>query len=238
MSGATAFTKVDVVHHLAQRFGYRRYLEIATATTGQSYGKVDRSRFEDCRRLLYNTPADFSDGAAIDYVCPGLDIAAGLAAIAAQRRRFDIVFVDPWHFYEPSRRDVAAAFALVEPGGAVVVHDCRPPSADIAQPEHQPGDWCGVTYKAYLDHVLGRTDLRYLTVDTDYGCGVIRKAPLPLGQRLAVRFGRRRLRRAVAQWQSFGSDYAAAWRYFDANHVSLLKLVSVEAFVSGAHALL
>ena len=32
-----------------------------------------------------------------------------------------------------------------------------------------------MTYQAYLDFVLARRDLRYLTVDTDYGCGVIRK---------------------------------------------------------------
>jgi hypothetical protein len=53
-----------------------------------------------------------------------------------------------------------------------VVHDCRPPREEIAGPEYIPGEWCGVTYKAYVDLVVAG-NLSYLTVDTDCGCGVI-----------------------------------------------------------------
>jgi hypothetical protein len=236
---AHPFSKVDVVHHLLGCFGYRRYLEIATPTTGNFYAQIDRGRLDDCRRLLYNAPPDFSDGMVIDYACPGFDISAALSAIAAQRRRFDIILVDPYHLYEPSRRDLDVAFALLEPGGAMVIHDCRPPNEAVAQPDYRPGEWCGVTYKAYLDFVLGRTDLRYLTVDTDYGCGVVRKAPAPVSRRLKMPFGRhRRLRGAIVRWNGLGNDYTAAWRYFEANNSLLLNLTSVSAFVSRARSLL
>ena len=231
-------SKVDVVHHLSECFGYRRYLEIATRSTGNAYQLIDRGRFDRCQRLLYNAPPDFDDGLPIDYRASGFDIAAPLAA-AREAGWFDIILVDPYHTYAESRRDLDAAFALLRPGGAVVVHDCKPPSEAAALPHYRPGEWCGVTYKAYLDFVLARTDLRYLTVDTDYGCGVVRKAPVPLHRRLEIPFGRRRrFRAAAARWNGFGNDYAAAWRYFEANNPLLLNLISVSAFISRAHSLL
>jgi hypothetical protein len=155
-----------VVHHLADRYFYRRHLEIATSTTGFYYAAIDRGRFDDCRRLLYRCPAEFDDGLAVDYRCAGLDIGPALAAM----------LVDPFHAYRESSRHLAAAFALLEPGGALVVHDCLPPDEALAGPELKRGPWCGLTYKAFLDFVLERRDLRCLTVDTDYGCGVIRRA--------------------------------------------------------------
>ena len=171
MTAGRPFGKVDIVHHLADRYAYRRYLEIATPTTGNYYASIDRDRFDDCRRLMYRCPETFDDGLAIDYRCRDVDIGNALAAIAAERRRFDVMLVDPFHDYRDSARDLATAFALLEPGGALVVHDCLPPREALAGPEFKRGAWCGVTYKAFIDFVLARRDLRYLTVDADYGCG-------------------------------------------------------------------
>ena len=46
----------------------------------------------------------------------------------------------------------------------------------VASPSPIAGEWCGVSYKAFLDFVLDRNDLDYCTVDIDYGCGVIFQA--------------------------------------------------------------
>lgn len=240
MPAGRPFGKVDIVHHLADRYRYRRYLEIATSTTGFYYAAIDRGRFDDCRRLMYRCPDEFDDGLAIDYRCAGLDIAPALGTIAAERRRFDVMLVDPYHAYAESSRDLAAAFALLEPGGALVVHDCLPPSEAVAGPELKHGPWCGLTYKAFLDFVLARRDLRYLTVDADYGCGIIRKLPprraAPFELLARWRQARER-RRLVASWRALGDDYAAAWRLFEPNRAALLNLVSVEAFRAGPAAL-
>ncbi|MBN8936640.1 MAG: hypothetical protein J0I13_10240 [Rhizobiales bacterium] len=228
-----ALGKMDIVHRLMDRFGYSRYLEIATSTTGLYHHEIKRGRLAVCRRLLYNLPPDFSDGQPIDYACAGLDISPALTAIAAEGVRFDIMLVDPYHGYEQSYRDIAEAFTMLEPGGALVVHDCLPPDESLARPEFTPGSWCGVTYKAYLDFVLGRADLRYLTVDTDYGCGVVRKVPVEV--RAAPPSARwLRPRDRVQTWRRFGDDYAAAWRYFSRNTPSLLRLVGAADVLSGA----
>ncbi|MCW5718453.1 MAG: class I SAM-dependent methyltransferase [Bauldia sp.] len=219
--------KVDIVEALADRYGYRRYLEIATSTTGGRYHALDRARFDDCRRLLYNCPADFDDGMPIDYRATGLDIAGLLATIAGEDRRFDVMLVDPHHTYEASLRDLEAAFGLLQPGGALVVHDCLPPDKATASPTPRAGAWCGLTYKAFLDFVSDRTDLRYVTVDTDYGCGVIRKTE-------AVRRGpvaRWLERRRRSQWAAVGDDADAAWLVFSRHRRGLLRLISKDRFL-------
>jgi SAM-dependent methyltransferase len=227
--GTPSYSKVDIVHRLAERFGYRRYLEFATGTTGHFYRLIDRGRFDECRRLLYNAPPDFADGLAVDYRSADFGISAPLAAIARERRRFDVILVDPYHGYRESRRDLEAALELLTPGGALVVHDCLPPSAELARPDFQKGDWCGVTYKAYLDFVIAHPELRYVTVDTDYGCGIVRKSAPSVMSRL-----RRSLRwRQFARWRGFGNDYAAAWRYFATHQKTLLDLIDVDAFLAG-----
>lgn len=226
--GSASFGKTDIVHALAARFGYRRYLEFATSMTGHQYRRIDRGRFEECRRLLYNTPDDFADGLPIDYRASGFDIAIPLAAIAREGRRFDVILVDPYHEYRQSRRDLESALALLAPGGALVVHDCLPPDEEVAQPHFREGAWCGVTYKAFVDFVIAHRELRYVTVDTDYGCGIVRKA----APSLRARISRARRSGEFADWIGFGDDYAAAWRYFAVHHKSLLDLIDVDAFLA------
>ena len=39
MTAGRPFGKVDIVHLLADRYAYRRYLELATPTTGNYYAR-------------------------------------------------------------------------------------------------------------------------------------------------------------------------------------------------------
>jgi SAM-dependent methyltransferase len=229
--------KAWIINHLVAVHGYRRYLELCTTTTGGLYGAIDQSQLAVCRRLMYRCPDDFEDGRRIDYRSNTLDIGACLSSIAAKDRSFDIALVDSWHEYAPSWRDLQEAFRLIRPGGTLVVHDCLPPRAEVAGPLPIPGEWCGVSYHAYIDFVHDCDDLEFYTVNVDYGCGVIRKAP--------KRSWRRRRANAVAwllrgpepepllrEWQEakqLGSD--EAFTCLEVNREELLNLISVEAFL-------
>jgi hypothetical protein len=239
-------TKVDIIHRLARARGYRRYLEFCTPTTGMRFAEIDRSRFATVQRLLYCCPPGYSDGLPIDHRASGVDIAVCLPRLKAIRPRFDIALVDSNHEYLLSWRDLVAVFALLREGGAMVVHDCLPPFDFLVNPEPQPGGWCGTSYKAFVDFVIDRADLDYLTVDVDYGCGVVTKRSAGAGMRglsrdlhaLARLFGAHRgeeLRRraALARWRALGDDYAAAWRLLRRKRRALLNLVSPEEFVAG-----
>ena len=197
---------------------------------------------------MYRSRDDVApDGLAIDYRSPTLDIAACLDRIAAEGLAFDIVLVDPWHEYETSRRDLDAAFKLIGPGGTLVVHDCLPPRAEIAGPDFTPGEWCGVTYQAYIDFVTGRDDLAYYTVDIDYGCGVIEKIGAPpfwrrafgaLAGHLKTRTPEEQAKAAAKAkildtWrQAKGSDPITCYAFFEANKQALLNLISLEEFLA------
>jgi hypothetical protein len=220
-------TKADLINHLAAVHGYRRYLELCSSTTGFRFALIDRSKLE-CHRLMYRCPDQYSDGLEIHFRSSDLDITECLREIGQRQLRYDIVLVDPFHEYESSLRDIAAAFDLILPGGTIVVHDCLPSSEDLAAPQFIPGAWCGVTYKAYLDFVTARDDLAYYTVDTDYGCGVIRKPSGDLPSPMPTATPEHR--ELIERWQRMVNDFESAFRFFQQNQRGLLKLRTTNEF--------
>lgn len=230
-------SKMEIVNRLARRHGLTRYLELCTPTTGNYYALVDRRILTTAQRLSYNCPADFDDGLGIDFRSDTLDYCQCLEEIDRRALRYDIILVDPFHEYETSYRDLKVAFGLLDPGGFLVVHDCLPPSAEIAVPNFISGDWCGVTYKAYLDFVHAYR-LAYMTVDTDFGCGIIRNQ----GGRHALHLlpiTRRSLRRERthalwAAWCDTGQDFDRAFGLLQAHKYELLNLVSAAKFARAA----
>lgn len=232
------YTKADLINEMSTIHGYRTYLEICTPTTGNIYGAVDRARYPTCHRLIYRCPAEFDDGMPIDFRSSNLDITECVNFIRTRELEYDVILVDPFHEYEPSARDLKEAVNLLNPTGTIIVHDCFPRDAAIAVPEYIDGAWCGVTYKAYLDFMLANKKLIFCTVDTDYGCGVIRRnVSLPVFQRIARRVLRmiaRDDRRYVArQWLRAGNDYDATFKLLQAYSKPLLNLVSVNEFLTG-----
>lgn len=224
--------KADIVQRLAQAHGYRRYLEITTTTTGFRFDAARAFGFDVCQRLVYRCPPEFDDGQPIDFRTDGEDTSECVTRIRAECRPFDVMLVDPHHTYGCSMRDLTDAFSLLRVGGTLVVHDCNPPDRRHATPHFIQGAWCGVTYKAFLDFVFRNDAIDYFTVDTDYGCGVIRK-------RSYVGMVRRRLHRIVsgpvhrrieAEWMRVGDDFDAAYRVFATHRSRLLNLMSVDAF--------
>jgi hypothetical protein len=223
-----ALPKAELVNQLAHARGYSSYLEICTPSTGGHYCDIDHGLFDPCHRLMYRCSAGFDDDFPIDFRSPDLEIGPLLDRIVAEGIKYDIVFVDPWHLYETSRRDIQAALSRLKDGGAVVVHDCNPESAHLAKP-CPPGPqegraWFGVTYKAFLDLVLSEC-LEYETVDTDCGCGIITQGGLALPSR---KFPSADL---VNTWFAPGKDFESSYRVLDRHRVELLNLQSVEQFV-------
>jgi hypothetical protein len=91
-----------------------------------------------------------------------------------------------------------------------------------------------VTYKGYLDFVLSRKDLDFCTIDTDYGCGVIRlngadRSPSRPAERATAPEDRDRI---VEQWMRLDDDYDAAFKLLMAHSGALLNLVTVKEFLA------
>jgi Methyltransferase domain len=220
------WSKTDIIHFLAGVRGYRRYLEIATATTGNKFGEIDQSRFTTCHRLMYRCPSSFDDGQKINFRTSGPDTAEWIATIKSLRLTYDIILVDSYHEYASSYRDIKDAFGLIAPGGAVVVHDCLPPlgNENIITPTPVIEAWCGVTFMAYVDFVTQTAGLDYTTVEADFGCGIVQKSTQAHGPDAPAA--------ALQSWMTLGEDPNAALRFVHDNKDVLLHAVSVEDFVS------
>jgi hypothetical protein len=216
----TAWDKTDIINILADLYGYTSYLEICTPTTGNVYGKIDRSKFRTCHRLMYRSPAAYDDNMDINFRSSHLGTRDLFETIHAFGWRYDVILVDSFHTYDVSYRDLADAFGVVADRGTIVVHDCLPPHEGLISPEFVVGSWCGLSFMAFIDFVIGDRALTYLTVDTDAGCGVIRKDVSPATLRSETRAG----------WEAVRHDANAAFRFMTENKGPLLNLLPVEEF--------
>lgn len=213
--------KADVVNALGWANGYSRYLEIATPTTGGRFAAVCRRQFVHCRRVLYNAPADFSDGLPVHHREEGGEGASCLQRVVAAGKRFDVIFIDSHHTFVASSLDLHYALSLLSPGGVIVVHDCNPPDPALVCPEHRQGEWMGQTYLAFLDVVSRRHALDYCVVNTDWGVGLIWQA---------VDLSPHRFADLPVRPELNGVDLRC-WEDFSRHRRALLRLISVRRFL-------
>lgn len=222
--------KYDIINFLGKRYELRSYLELCTPSTGLTFSEIDQVWFEKRHRLVYRCPANVSDGDVYTFRTEhdsSRDITATIFAAKDEQAPYDLIFVDPWHTLEASREDLDGAWKLLQAGGMMVVHDCNPPDADYASPQFRPYGWCGETYRAYIDFVAFRTDADFCTVDTDYGCAVIRKAA-PGEPRYRHD---ERLLEIWLRWSAASSNPEERYAVFDRYRSEILRLVSVEQFL-------
>lgn len=93
-------------------------------------------------------------------------------------RDFDLIFIDGLHTGEQVARDIENSLKFLSPGGTIVLHDLNPPTAEIARSNPSGGSvssWCGTSWKGFVQFRATRGDLEMYVVDTDWGCGVIRR---------------------------------------------------------------
>ena len=224
--------KMDIVKLLRRKYALGAVLEISTPTTGLTFSEL-KDDVPDAHRLVYNCPDGVGDGQTYTYRTDARTSGVLTNAILAANRNapcYGIVFVDPFHTYDCSATDLAGAYALLRSGGIMVVQDCNPECASLTAPEFVPGDWLGVTYMAFIDFILGRRELGFYTVDTDYGCGVVYKdRKLPRGSSPVSNGARERLTHA---WNATRHDDAARFEFFAQHRRELLNLKSIEEFAA------
>jgi hypothetical protein len=214
---------MEIVNFLSEVHGFKRFLEMSTATTGARFGDADKRKFELVHRLAYNIPANFDDGLPIDFRSETLDIKSCVAQMQQSAQRYDIILVDPYHDYQSSRRDIETAFRLLTDDGMLVVHDCVPPAGgDLISPVFIPGAWCGLTFVAYVDFLMAH-DVAFQTVDCDFGCAVIAKARRGGGFPNALR----------AAWSAARHDPERALKLLRKESDALVHLKTPHQFLNG-----
>lgn len=126
-------------------------------------------------------------------------------------QKYDIVFVDGLHLHEQVYRDIINSLNNLNENGVIVVHDCNPVTEITQRRERASDAWHGDVWKAIVQLRLENPDLEIYTVNTDEGCGIIKKGTQEL---LKV---------------DDGVDYYD-YKFLEENREKAINLISVETF--------
>jgi len=153
--------RTTILNTLADRYGYRSYLEI-----GQGR-KEDNFAWVTCRKKV-----------GVD---PNKEVEAAFPVtsdeyFARHRDAFDLIFVDGLHLADQAERDILNALRVLNTGGTIVVHDCNPTTEEMQRvPWQGQHAWTGDVWKVWVKMRATRADLQMFVVDVDSGCGIIRR---------------------------------------------------------------
>lgn len=150
--------RTKIINRLIKLYGYNSYLEIGVYKPKRNFNLIKcqlKHGVDPNGCTTYNMTSDeFFATADMDY---------------------DIVFVDGRHTEEQSFKDVENALMILKENGTVVMHDCNPPTEWHQRDVKGKGDWNGTVWKAFAKLRMSRRDLSMLTVDCDWGVGIIRR---------------------------------------------------------------
>lgn len=142
-------------------------------------GKVSRPR-----KLLFRLS---QWRGALFYTMTSDEFFKRVAADVFSGQPIDVAFIDGWHSYEQSLRDVENCLPYLAVRGVIVLHDCNPlsaaatartPEEALALSGGQAG-WNGDVWKTIVHLRSRRSDLAVCVLDCDEGLGVIRRGRTP-----------------------------------------------------------
>jgi hypothetical protein len=191
-------TRTEIINCLIQKYNYKSYLEIGVNTPSQPGYNWIGVQIPTKHGVDPNVETTFqmtSDEFFEKHIA----------------QKYDIIFIDGMHIFEQVYKDIINSLDNLNDEGTIVVHDCNP-VFEITQRRVRASDaWHGDVWKAILKLKMEKDDIEVCTVDTDEGCGIIRKGT----QELLV-FG--------------NSVNIYEFSFLEKNRKKVLNLISMHAF--------
>ena len=156
-SAATHYDRVALVNMLLRKFDFDtvRYLEIGCGVNTLFDAVAARNKI------------------GVDPVSGGTHRMTSDAFFAANKERFDVIFIDGLHEYEQVRRDALNALACLSDGGYIAFHDFLPQNWKAQHVPRLQKGWSGDCWKAGVElSKAGGIDFRIVKIDC--GIGVLR----------------------------------------------------------------
>lgn len=157
--------RYEIINHLIKYFGYTSYLEIGLQNSSNCFDKV----------------------IAVNKVSVDPDINANAMILATSdeffqdnKFKYDIIFIDGLHEANQVYRDILNALNCLRPNGTIICHDMLPTSEEMQKVPRETKVWTGDCWKAFAKLRYERDDLIMMTIDSDFGCGLITKNIEPL----------------------------------------------------------
>jgi hypothetical protein len=154
--------RTDIINLLIQKYGYKSYLEVGTQDPTSNFDliqaetKVSIDPFPRGEVTFVGTSDEYFD--SIDNTI-----------------QYDIIFIDGLHHDDQVLKDINNSLNHLSDNGSIVIHDCLPMTERMQEREDHGEEWTGDVWKAIAELRVESIDLDIKVVDTDYGCGIIRR---------------------------------------------------------------
>jgi len=152
-------TRYDLINYYAQKYGYKKYLEIGVAE-GRCFDKVQ------CPVKVGIDPevngSNVYKMTSDEFFCQN-------------EREFDIIFIDGLHLWEQVYTDIIDSLTILSKNGTIICHDMNPQREERQRREKITECWNGDCWKAWVYLRDVRDDLDMRVYNIDQGCGVIRR---------------------------------------------------------------
>jgi hypothetical protein len=159
--------RTDIINNFIQKLGYENYLEIGTQNPNGNFNHVN------VKNKVSVEPFPVPGLTVNDYSFVGTS--NEYFESITDDVKFDIVFIDGLHQYDQVLIDIQNSLNHLSDNGTIVCHDCLPYTEKMQEREDPGGEWTGDTWKAIAQLRVECIDLDIKVVDTDYGCGIIRR---------------------------------------------------------------
>ena len=185
--------RTEIINLFVGRYNYNRYLEIGVRNPKDNFNKINcnyKVGIDPNGKTTFTVTSD--------------------EFFQQNEEKFDIIFIDGLHLEHQVDKDIINSLDVLSENGTIVMHDCNPVSEGAQVEEYIDGaKWNGTVWKSFAKLRMSRDDLDMVVVDTDHGCGVIRRGS-----------------------QSVFSDNIEElnYKFLEKNRKDLLNLISVDEF--------
>ncbi len=153
----------EVLNQLAEKFGYKTYLEIGVQNPENNFNKII------CPSKTGVDP-DMHTGAEYDghfFYMPSNEF------FRKNKNSYDLIFIDGLHEWEQVFIDFINAMNVINHHGSIVLHDCLPENKAMQEVPRQTKEWTGDTWKA-VSLAIKYSFLfeKFYVIESDYGIGI------------------------------------------------------------------
>lgn len=193
--------RTDIINLLIKKINAKKYLEIGVAE-GENLAKIN------CNCKIGVDP-NLNSPASIHLTSDEF--------FKLNTETFDVIFIDGLHHADQVLKDILNALDILNENGYIICHDMSPekeeyqiiPVEDSGGVLDGTGTWNGDCWKAFIELRKERNDLEMFVVNTDHGCGIIKK-----GKQTLIKI-----------------DGEITYKNFDIHRKEWLNLIQVEDFL-------
>jgi hypothetical protein len=193
----------DIINYLIAVNNYKKYLEIGVGDGG-NYNLINcevKTNVDPCFDTYDNQVKENID-----------NIMTSDEFFNKNVEKFDIIFIDGFHEHHQVYKDIVNSLDALSEKGCIVCHDMLPPTEwhQRSHLEYQGGEWNGDCWKAVAQLRLEKDDVVIYTIDTDWGCSIIKKG-------------------SSSKYEG-NLDEVLTYSYFEKNKMKLMNVISIEEF--------